>query len=224
MVRALWHLTAVVVLSVLTMLALPGNGSALRSVLIVLTPTGPSASVMTIPAGLYPVWENHDTVAHSIVVASGQCTLQLAPGGFGECSDPAMQFAGTFPYTVDGTIQAAVVVVPEGRAIHLAGNTHTIERGASLKLHGKLDVALLSPPGQPAPQPVTVLTRPDRYHAFRPFRIVTATAKGWHLLWKLRVRPRAKTIYIAEANFQPEGGQYWNRAWSKSFRVAVRPR
>jgi hypothetical protein len=173
---------------------------------------------------MYPVWENHDTVAHSIVFASGHCAFQLPPGGYGQCSDPAMQFAGTFPYTIDGTIQASVVVVPEGRAIYLVGSKQMIRRGASLKLHGELDVPILSPPGPPAPQPVTVLARPDRYHAFRPFRTLTATAQGWHLVWKLRVRPRTKTIYVAEANYQPPGGQYWDRAWSRSFRVIVRPR
>jgi len=64
-------------------------------------------------------------------------------------------FAGTFPYTVDGTVHASIVVVPEGRAIYLVGKSHTIKRGASLNVHGELDVPILSPPVPPAPQPIT---------------------------------------------------------------------
>jgi hypothetical protein len=76
-----------------------------------------------------------------------------------------------------------------------------------------------------------VLARADRYHAFHRIAVVRAKLhlpKGGNpllgkLLWRLRVHPRAKTIYIAEANYQPQGGQVWQQAWSKPFRLRVRP-
>jgi hypothetical protein len=40
-------------------------------------------------------------------------------------------------------------------------------------------------------------------------------------VWQLRVRSRAKTIYIAEANSQPQSGRVWQQAWSKPFRVRI---
>jgi hypothetical protein len=224
MVRACRLIAAVALVSAPALLAFPADGSALRAVFISLTPTGPSPAVMTLPAGMYPWWENGDVVTHSIVFANGLCTLRLPPGASGGCSNDFIGFAGRFPYTVDGTVHASVVVVAEGRAVYLHGTRHSITRGAGLKLHGELDLPILSPPAPPAPQPVTLLARPDRFHAFRRIRVVTTRPYGWHLHWELRVHPRAKTIYIAEANFQPKGGQYWDRAWSKSFRVTVRPR
>ena len=73
-----------------------------------------------------------------------------------------------------------------------------------------------------------MLARPDRYHAFHRIAVVrakvhprTESAPFGELLWQLRVRPRARTIYIAEANSQPSGGQVWQQAWSKPFRVRV---
>jgi hypothetical protein len=216
-----WRLTAqVALLGVLAMLALPADGSALRAVLIVLTPTGPSPSVQSLPAGLYPLWLNQDKVAHTVVFANGVCSFQVAPGAYGQCTNGFTQFAGQFAYTVDGAIQARIDVVPEGRAVTLTARTHRIAPGAKLKLRGELDIPILSPPGPPAPQPVIVLARHDRYHPFHRIRIVTARTHGWHLNWQLAVRPRARTIYVVEANSQPKGGgQYWQRAWSRSFTV-----
>jgi hypothetical protein len=218
-----WRLTAQLALvGVLAMLAFPTDGSALRAVLIVLTPTGPSPAELTIPAGLIPLWQNGDTVAHTVVFANGLCSLQLSPGGYGNCANGFSQFAGQFAYTIDGTIQASVTIVPEGRAVTLTARSHNVTRGTVLKLHGELDIPILSPPVPPGPQPVVVLARPDRYHPFHRIRVVTAKTQGWHLSWQLHVRPRMRTIYIAESNSQPAGGQYWERAWSKPFRVVAR--
>jgi hypothetical protein len=70
---------------------------------------------------------------------------------------------------------------------------------------------------------VIVLARPDRMHPFH--RVAVARPKlavgcplGRQLRWHLRVRPRARTIYIAEVNSAP---QVYQRAWSKSFRVRI---
>jgi hypothetical protein len=57
----------------------------------------------------------------------------------------------------------------------------------------------------------------DRHHPFRRIRIVIARGHAVSKLsWHFDVRPRARTIYIAEANSEPD---FWARAWSKSFRV-----
>jgi hypothetical protein len=224
MVRTWRLIAAVALLGVLAVLAFPADGSAFRGVGISLTAAGASPSVLTMPVGMYPLWFNSDTVTHTVVFANGLCSFQVAPGGFGQCASDFVGQLGSYPYRVDGTIQAGLVVVAEPRAVMLTANTHTVARGAGLRLHGELHIPILSPPGPPAPQPVIVLARPDRYHAFHRIRVVIATTHGWHLQWQLRVRPRTRAIYIAEANSQPSGGQYWERAWSKPFRVAVRPR
>ena len=225
MMRA-WRLLATVALvSVSTALTLPADGSAFRGVGIALTADGPSPTVQTIPAGMYPDWFNADSVAHTVVFANGSCSFQLAPGAAGGCSNNGfVGRLGSYPYTVDGTAQASIVVTAEPRSITLGAISHTVARGEGLTLHGELGIPILSPPAPPAPQPVIVLARPDRYHAFHRVKVVMATTHGWHLHWQFRVGPRARTIYIVEANYQPKGGEYWERAWSKAFRVAVRPR
>ena len=221
LVRTSRLIAQVALLAVLAMMAFPQAGSAFRGVGIALTAAGPSPTVQTIPAGMYPIWLNNDTTTHTVVFANGLCSFQVAPQGFGECNDGFIGQLGSYSYTVDGTAQGSIVVVAEGRAVTLTARTHAIERGERLKLHGELGVPILSPPAPPAPQPVIVLARPDRYHPFHRIRVVTAVTHGWHLQWQLRVRPRARTIYIVEANSET---QFWQRAWSKSFRVSVHTR
>jgi hypothetical protein len=48
-----------------------------------------------------------------------------------------------------------------------------------------------------------------------------AKVRGGQLVWHLRVRPRARAIYVAEANFQPQGGQVWQQARSRPFKVRL---
>ena len=73
-----------------------------------------------------------------------------------------------------------------------------------------------------------MLARHDRMHPFHRIAVVVARLhrtrdSGWgKLLWELRVRPRTRTIYIAEANSEPPDGQYWQRAWSRPLKVLVR--
>jgi len=207
----------------IVLLAFPSNGSALRAVNIGLTASGPSPAVMTIPAGLYPVWINSDTVTHTVTFADGGCTLQIAPGTDAACNGYDFFRVGSYPYTVDGTLQASVVVVPEGRSVTLTAKSHrTLRHNRVLTLRGKVTVPLLSPPAPPAAQPVVVLARHGRNHPFRRVATVSAKTHGWTLVWHLRVRPRARTTYMAEANSQPSGGQFWERARSRPFEVRVR--
>jgi hypothetical protein len=201
-------------------------------VFIQLTPTGPSPAVLTIPAGLYPVWFNNDTVTHTVVFANGLCSIQVAPGAIGQCTNGyGGGYVGDYAYTVDETFQASIITVADSRSVSLNARRHTIRRGSALRLHGRLQDYDLSPPGAGPEQPLIVLARHDRYHPFRRIAVVRAklhpTPKShvhpWgELIWQLRVRPRTHTIYIAEASYQPPGGQVWQQAWSKPFKVLVR--
>jgi hypothetical protein len=233
MVRRRWLIAQLALVGVLAVLAFPADGSALDAAFIELTPTGPSPAVLTIPAGMYPVWFNKDTVTHTVVFANGLCSIQVAPGEYdGQCTNgfgPG-RYVGDYAYTVDNTFQASIVTVADGRSVSLAARRHTIRGGSELRLHGRLQDWDLSPPGSGPPQPIIVLGRPDRYHAFRRIAVVQAKlhqtprshVHPWgDLVWQLRVRPQTRMIYIAEANSQPSGGQVWQRAWSRPFKVRV---
>ena len=117
MVRRPRLLAHVVLLGVLAVLALPSNSSALSAVFIVLTPTGPSPAVVTIPAFLYPVWMNQDSVPHTVTFANGECSVQVAPGAIGQCANGFSNGVGDYAYTVDGTAQASIVVTAIGRSV-----------------------------------------------------------------------------------------------------------
>lgn len=222
----------VALVGVLAALFFPADGSAVDAVFIALTPTGPSPAVLTIPAGMYPVWINNDTVTHTVVFANGSCSIQVAPSGYGQCTNGyGGGYVGDYAYTVDDTFQASIVTVADGRSVSLHARRHMIRLGTALRLHGRLQDYDLSPPGAGSEQPIIVLARYDQSHPFRRVAVVRAklhpTPKShvhpWgELIWQLRVRPRARTIYIAEANYQPQGGQVWQRAWSKPFKVLVR--
>ncbi len=232
MVRRRWLIAQLALLGVLALLAFPGAGSALRPAFVIsLTPTGPSPAVLKVPAGLGPVWfSNTDTVTHAVAFANGSCSIEVAPGTRGQCPSGFWSFVGDYPYTVDGASQAHLVIEAVGRSVSLLARNHSVSRGSQVKLHGRLQEANSnwSPPSAGTPQPIIVLARPDRYHEFHRIAVVrakvhpgTKNAPFGELLWRLRVRPRAKTIYIAEANSQPQGGQVWQRAWSRPFRVRV---
>src|ERR1700759_5056819 len=85
----------------LAVLAVPSSGSALSAAFIELTPTGPSPAVLTIPAGMYPVWQNEGTVPHPVAFSNG-CSIQIAPGAIGQCTNGFSSVVGNYPYTVDG--------------------------------------------------------------------------------------------------------------------------
>jgi hypothetical protein len=227
MVRRRWLIVQVALVGVLAVLALPSSGSAFSGVPIYLTSNGPSPAVQTLGAGMYPIWLNQDSVTHTVAFADGSCSLQIPPGsGFVGC--PSGFYVGDHPYTVDGTIHASIVVAADWRTVTLGGRTHRIGRGSVLTLHGKLAVGTGSPPAFQGPrQPVTVLARPDRHHPFHRIAVVIAQPRraknpeSAYSVWRLHIRPGKRKIYIAEANTQPTGGQYWQQAWSKPFRVRV---
>ncbi len=153
-----------------------------------------------------------------------QCSFQLAPGARGNCgNDFPLASAGQYPYTVNGTVQASVIVSLNPRTVTLTARRHTIKRGGRLLLHGILDYALGSPPSFSSRMPVTLLARPDRHHPFRQVAVITKLKTRRSLSsgfpWKLYVHPRRTTIYIAEATSGPD---YWQPAMSRPFKVVVR--
>jgi hypothetical protein len=220
MTRHLRLTAQLALLGVLALLSFPAQGSAFRGISITLTTSGPSPAVLTIGSGSYPIWINQDQVAHTVVFANGLCSFQVAPGEQKGCPDGWGPPPGQYPYTVDGKVQASIVVVALPRAVTLTARRHRLGHGA-LTLHGQVTAPMASPPaiGLRA-EPVIVLARPDRFHPFRRVRAVMAKGHGTELAWQLRVRPRRRTIFIARAIFEPGDGEYWAPAWSKPFRVA----
>ena len=226
-----WRLIAQVAVLGAVMLAFPSAGSALPGFYVItLTPNGPSPLVATLTAGAdngVPSWINSDSVPHTVVFANGLCSLQLAPGQAGNCTNAFFwEYVGNYPYTVDGTTPASVVVTPLFRTVTLTARSHTIRQGAHLLLHGTLAYGTggYTPPGLYSDMPVIVLARHDRHHAFQ--RIAMAAEPGERQSsgypWQLYVHPTTTTIYIAEATEQPPADQFWTNATSKPFRVVVR--
>jgi hypothetical protein len=220
-----WRLLAQVALLGALTFAFPSAGSAFSGAPVTLTPTGPSPAVLTIPVGMYPFWENHDQVTHTVSFANGLCSFQVAPGALGQCQFPLL--VGQYPYTVDGAIQASVMVnaLPPN-TVTLTARSHTLQKAAYLRLQGTYEERwCCGPPliGRPLRVPIAVLARHDRYHPFRrvaTVRLEKPTPYGVYS-WRLNLHPKAKTIYIAEVTYQPEGERGQRQAWSRPFRVIV---
>ena len=215
-------------LGMLGVLAFPSSSSALRLGLqIALTANGPSPAAGKIPAGMYPIWINQDTVTHTVSFANG-CSFDVAAGSAGYCGGGLWNVVGDYAYTVDGTAQASVSVTPEWRAVTLKAKHHGFRLGSRVRLHGSLAIANVSPPSLFGPRmPVTVFARPDRDHPFHRIAVVIATPfkkprPTVHSAWHLWVRPHAHTTYMVEANSQPPAGQFWENARSGLFGVYAR--
>jgi hypothetical protein len=220
-----WRLIAHVVVLGALILAFPAGGSALSAAFVRLTPSGPSPAVLTIPAGMYPVWVNNDQVTHAVSFANGLCSFQLAPGASQQC--PIGFSVGQYAYTVDGATQGDVVVnaLPPTR-VTLMANSHTTPKGhLHLRLHGRLIASeCCLPPPLEVRMPLVVLARHDRRHPFRRIATVrseTRTSDGLYS-WRLKTYLNQKTIYIAKVTYQPEGEQGLRTSWSRPFKVLVR--
>jgi hypothetical protein len=220
-----WRLIAQVALLGALMFAFPSAGSAFSGAGVVLTPSGPSPAVLTIPAGMYPFWVNHDQVTHTVTFANVLCSIQLAPGAYGGCNFPLL--VGQYAYTVDGTIQGSVVVnaLPP-TTVSLTARSHTIPTArAQMRLHGTLNPSTCcGPPIFDLRWPIVVLARHDRHHPFRRIATVRSEKRrppGGGFAWQLNRHPKTKTIYIAEVTYQPEGEQGQRQAWSRPFKVSV---
>lgn len=228
MVRRRWLIVKLALCGAVGLLVFPGASSALIGpYTVTLSSSGPSPAILTEPVGWPPVWFNNtDTVTHSVTFANGTCSIDVAPGTHASCT--AHFGIGTYDYTVDGTSQAQLVVQAIPRSVSLRARHTTIERGARVTLHGQLhDIQYPYPGSAGTPHPIMVLAL--HYHGHKLHRVAVVRAKyspGPHglgrLVWRLHVRPRATTAYIAEAVYQPRSGRVWKQAWSKPLKVVVR--
>lgn len=227
MVRC-WRLIALAVVGGV-LLAFPSASSAGEALAVIqLTPSGPTPASLTLvldDGGL--VWQNSDTVTHTVIFADGLCSIQVPPGEEMGCS--TAWHVGQYSYTVDGTMQASITFVPQSRSVTLTARSHTLKRGAHLRLHGLLDYGTGSSVTTCCyftGMPVMVLARRDRHHPFQQVanaatgRLGAGGTNSWP--WWLDIHPKATTIYIAEVNYQPDSGQEWQNATSKPFKVVVR--
>jgi hypothetical protein len=231
-----WGLIAPIVASGLV-LAFPSAGSAEPLVFpIELTASGPVPATVTMVDGEanLPVWQNSDTVTHTVTFANGLCSIQVPPGATMGC--PNAWDVGRYVYTVDGTSQASITYTPDPRSVTLTAASHTIRRGAHLHLHGLLSYGT-EPTNLPGVgeyftfMPVTVLARHGRHHAFRQIANAATGSLALRLgdhtdvwPWWLDLHPNTTTTYIAEVNYQPDAGQIWQNAMSKPFTVVVHAR
>lgn len=227
-----WSLIAqAVLLGMLGVLAFPGESSAFAGVGILLTASGPSPTDATLAGAEYPVWLNQDTAAHTVTFPDG-CSFQVAPGSESntECRD-SWRGIGQHPYTVDSTFQASLTRVLSSRRLTLRASGHRIKAGSVLRLHGTLQAYMAGAPPSPGyPQPILILSRLGPSHPYHRVAVVRAkwdftrrpNAPFGELVWHLRTRPKASTIYTAEAVYQPSWGRVWAQAFSKPFRVSLR--
>jgi hypothetical protein len=236
--RRSWLLIAEVALvGVLAALAFPSDGAGyISSHPVSLTATGPSPSMLTLRGGEYMLFDNKDSVTHTVVFANGLCSLTVAPGeqvgpGNGvngseptNCMTNFPFYVGSYAYTVDGKSPGTVETMPAYRSVTLTARTHRIRRGGRLMLHGQVmwdnNATSLA---TKAPFPVIVLARNAGSHAFKA--IATVTMGGFvdiRDVWHLKVRPGIATTYIAEVNGQLPGGRIWKQATSRPFTVRMR--
>jgi plastocyanin len=236
--RRSWLLIAEVALvGVLAALAFPSDGSGYISAHSVsLTATGPSPSTLKLHGGEYMLFDNKDSVTHTVVFANGLCSLTVAPGeqvgpGNGvngseptNCTTNFPFYVGRYAYTVDGKSHGAVETAPASRSVTLTARTHRIRRGERLTLRGQVmwDNNATSLATE-APFPVIVLARHAGSHTFKAIATVAmAGSPDAHDIWHLKVRPEIATTYIAEVNRQLPGGRIWKQATSHPFPVRMR--
>jgi len=186
-------------------------------------------------AGGYLLFDNKDSVTHTVVFANGLCSLTVSPGeavGPGnsvngsehpDCNDNFPFYVGSYAYAVDGKVPGTVDTAPAGRSVTLTARTHKIRRGEQLTLHGRVtwnnqgcDLTAK------VPFPVVVLARSNAGQALRQIAVVTVGNGPHGDVWQLHVRPGVTTTYIAEANGQLPEGPIWAVARSRVFTVRMR--
>ena len=218
----------------------PGSCNKPRACSVSLTATGPAPSRLTAAAASYLSFDNTDSVTHTVVFANGLCSITLNPGEQGgpgsvangvqhpACMDNFTFFVGDYPYTVDGKFAGTVVTTPLRRVVTLTARTHAIRHGTRLTLHGQVSWFDYNPDSFLMREQfrVVVLARQDGRHAFKPITTgrvwssqVYGTGIGIGYAWKRKVKPGAKTTYIAKVTAQP---WIWSSAQSRPFTVRIR--
>jgi hypothetical protein len=231
MARSSWLLIAgVAAVGALAGLVFPSAGSGyLSSKSISLTATGPSPSTLRMGAGNFMLFDNTDSVTHTVVFGNGLCSLTLSPGeqaGPGnelgpdnpDCADNVTFGVGSYPYSVDGRFSGRVETMPAYRSVTLKARTHTLRISKRLTLHGRVtwDSSCCEFANK-VPFPVIVLARSSASDTFE--EIASVATNG---LWHLRVRPRVSTTYVAKLSGQLAGTSIWEPATSRPFTVRMR--
>lgn len=219
----------------------PSAGAAyIAPTMVELTATGPSPSALKTYATDLLIFDNQDSVTHTVVFANGRCTLSVAPGqeiGPGGsqvlqggqqpaptpagCSHDFTVYAGSYAYTVDGSSQGTIDVRANRRSVSLTAPSHDVRLGAQLTLHGEVHFG--GDFGQMvlnAPFPVVIYAR----HGGQPYRRIALLRASGHTgyFWHLTVRPGARTTYLAELRGQGGArGRIWRDAKSSPFTVRV---
>jgi plastocyanin len=226
-----WLLSAEVALvGALAAFAFPSAGSGyISSKSVSLTASGPSPSTLKMGAGNFMLFDNTDSVTHTVVFANGLCSLTLSPGeqaGPGnelgpdnpDCNDNFTFGVGSYAYSVDGTHSGTVDTLPAYRSVTLEARTHALRAGERLTLHGRVawdntccEFATT------VPFPVVVLARSAGSDSFK---VVAAVATRG--LWHVKVRPGVATTYIAKVSGQLPGALIWRQATSRPFTVRMR--
>lgn len=193
---------------------------------ITLTASGPSPSTLTAPATSQLIFDNTDSVAHTVVFANGLCSFTVAPQQSSECATDTTFYVGSYAYTVDGRFAGTVVTRPLRRSVTLTAPRHGIRRGTSLTLHGRVSWIDYRPFSQQPQFHVIVLERQNGSQAFR--QITTGrlwssqpnqNRAGVSFSWKRKVHPGGTTTYIARvAGYKG----VWSAATSRAFTVRIR--
>jgi hypothetical protein len=219
----------------------PGSCNKPHACSVSLTATGPSPSTLTAPATSNLSFDNTDSAPHTVVFANGLCSITLNPGEQGgpgsveagvphpDCNDNFSFFVGNYPYTVDGKFAATVTTTPLRRVVTLTARTHAIRHGTRLTLHGQVSWFDYNPNTFLMREQfrVVVLARQDSRHAFKPIttgrvwssQVYGPSGLGIGYAWKRKVKPGAKTTYIAKVTAQP---WIWSSAQSRPFTVRIR--
>jgi hypothetical protein len=219
-------------LSLLALLVFATDGSAgLPQVAIALTASGPSPGTMSKRPMDELEFVNQDSVAHTVVFASGRpCSLNVPPGATGECHDGGPTGVGVHSYTVDGKFPGTVNVLAYHRSVSLTARSHTIRLGGRLKLHGQITQ---ESQGSRYCAEFFLLRVLIRHNHRSPYRRLTTLrlgkpdsvpSKHGRCLfgWRLTVRPGRPTTYIAEVTSMADE-DWFTRATSHPFTVAIRP-
>ena len=202
---------------------------------ITLIATGPDWSRMIMPTGDELVFENTDSVTHTVAFANGHCNFTVPPGiqQDAECNSNFAAYVGSYGYVVDGKFPGFVITIPWHRSVTLTARRHWSRRGARLTLHGALRTNFQNPVmSLPEPAHVVVLARHDSKHPFEPIATVLVKVPsqpnvpgGTSSGWKLNLRPAVTTTYIAKVTggtLPHWQGPFWASVNSRPFTVRIR--
>ncbi len=178
----------------------------------------------------FTVWQNDDSVAHTLEFEDGRCSLTLAAGGRGSCERVFfLLYAGTYRYRLGEGLDAygEVVVKPNQRSVTMAASRATVRAGQSVTIGGTVSAGQIAPGhGMNMPQWITLLRRTDPSRGFVPIRRVHSCLPRYCIRdenrWSVTIRPTATATYVARS-VDPPDRTVWAPATSSRLVVRVLP-